>query len=159
MLYSENWEDCLGLLKVVEKVYGGRGVVVTKVILVALVIRGLDEKTKRSLRAEAIRRGLKLAEAVKEAFQLWQSYDEDAQAPSERDVNNAAYNALRQELAKYTGKTILIAGGRLLGAYESPRSAAADLKLKAPEARHAILTVVGKDKKEELEWLGGSLNL
>ena len=37
------------------------GSVVTKVILVTLVIRGLDEKTKRSLRAEAIRRGLRLA--------------------------------------------------------------------------------------------------
>jgi len=78
--------------------------VVTKVILVTLVIRGLDEKTKRSLRAEAIRRGLRLAQAVKEAFQLWRSYDQDAQTLSERDVNNAAYNALRQELEKYGGR-------------------------------------------------------
>lgn len=132
---------------------------VTKVMLVTLVIRGLDEKTKRSLRAEAIRRGLRLAQAVKEAFQLWLSYDQDAQTLSERDVNNAAYNALRQELEKYAGKTILIAGGRLLGTYENPRSAAMDLRLKAPEAQHAIVTAIGKDKREELEWLGGSLNL
>ena len=124
-----------------------------------LVIRGLDEKTKRSLRAEAVRRGLKLAEAVKEAFQLWRSYDQDAETLSERDINNAAFNALRQELEKYAGKTILIAGGKLLGIYENPRSAAMDLRLKAPEARHAIVTVVGRDKREELEWLGGSLNL
>lgn len=124
-----------------------------------LVIRGLDEKTKRSLRAEAIRRGLKLAEAVKEAFQLWRSYDQDAQTLSEREINNAAYDALRQELEKYAGKTVLIAQGRLLGVYESPRSAAADLKKRAPEAEHAIVTVIGKDKREELEWLGGSLNL
>jgi len=119
----------------------------------------LDEKTKRSLRAEAVRRGLKLAEAVKEAFQLWRSYDQDAETLSERDINNAAFNALRQELEKYAGKTILIAGGKLLGIYENPRSAAMDLRLKAPEARHAIVTVVGRDKREELEWLGGSLNL
>jgi len=144
---------------VAGKVYAGRVPVVTKVILVTLVIRGLDERTKRSLRAEAIRRGLRLAEAVKEAFQLWRSYDQDAQTLSERDVNNAAYDALRQELEKYAGKTILIAGGRLLGTYENPRSAAMDLKLKAPEARHAIVTTIGKDKREELEWLGGSLNL
>jgi hypothetical protein len=144
---------------VAGKVYAGRAVLVTKVILVTLVIRGLDEKTKRSLRAEAIKRGLKLAEAVKEAFLLWRSYEQDAQTLSERDVNNAAYNALRQELEKYAGKTILIAEGRLLGTYENPRSAAADLKLKAPEARHAIVTAIGKDKREELEWLGGSLNL
>lgn len=124
-----------------------------------LVVRGLDEKTKRSLRAEAIRRGLKLAEAVREAFQLWRSYDTDAQTLSERDINNAAYNALGQELEKYAGKTILIAEGKLLGAYENPRSAAMDIRFKAPHARHAIVTRVGEDKREELEWLGGSLNL
>lgn len=124
-----------------------------------LVIRGLDERTKRSLRAEAVRRGLRLADAVKEAFQVWRSYDHDAQSPSERDVNNAAYNALRQELGKYKGKTVVIAAGKFLGVYENPRSAAAELKSKAPEARHAIITVIGKDRREELDWSGGSLNL
>lgn len=124
-----------------------------------LVIRGLDEKTKRSFRAEAIRRGLKLAQAAKEAFLLWRSYDQDAQTLSERDINNAAYNALRQELEKYSGKTVVIASGRLIGIYNDPRTAAKDLGTKAPEAQHAIITVVGTDKREELEWLGGSLNL
>jgi hypothetical protein len=124
-----------------------------------LVIRGLDEKTKRSIRSEAIKRGLRLAQAVKEAFQLWRSYDQEASTLSERDVNNAAYNALRQELDKYANKTILIARGKLLGTYDDPRSAAMDLKLKAPEAQHAIITIIGRDKREELEWLGGSLNL
>lgn len=133
-------------------------VYVIKVTLVTLVIRGLDEKTKRSLRAEAIKRGLRLAQAVKEAFQLWRTYDQEASTLSERDINNAAYNALRQELEKYDGKTILIARGKLLGTYDDPRSAAIDLTVKAPEARHAIVTVIGKDKREELEWLGGSLN-
>ena len=132
---------------------------IIKVTYMTLVIRGLDDKTKRSLKAEAIRRGLKLAEAVKEAFQLWRSYDRDAPTLSEREINNAAYNALRQELDKYAGKTILIAEGRLLGTYESPRSAAADLKTRAPQVHHAIVTVIGKDKREELEWLGGSLNV
>jgi len=129
------------------------------VINVTLVMRGLDEKTKRSLRAEAVRRGLKLAQAVKEAFQLSRSYDQETETLSERDINNACYNALRQELEKYTGKTILISGGRLIGIYENPRVAAKNLKLKAPEARHAIITVVGQDRREELGWLGGSLNL
>jgi len=119
----------------------------------------MDEKTKRSLRAEAVRRGLRLAQAVKEAFHVWRSFDLDAQTLSERDINNAAYSALRQELEKHAGKTILIARGKLLGTYDNPRSAAIDLRLKAPEARHAIVTVIGKDRMEELEWLGGSLNL
>lgn len=66
---------------------------------------------------------------------------------------------MREELEKYSGKTILIAGGRLLGVYKDPRSAAIDLRKRAPAARHAIITVVGKDKREELEWLGGSLSL
>lgn len=124
-----------------------------------LVIRGLDEKTKRSLRAEAIRRGLKLSQAVKEAFQVWRSYDRDAETLSERDVNNAVYNALRAELEKYAGKTILIAGGKLIGVYDNPASAAKELNSKSPESRHAIITVVSQDKREELEWLSGSLNL
>ena len=142
------------------KFYASQRVCITiKAILVTLVIRGLDERTKRSLRAEAIRRGLRLAQAVKEAFQLWRSYDQDARTLSERDINNATYEALRQELEKHTGKTILIAGGKLFGIYENPRSAAMDLKLKAPEARHAIITAIGKDEREELEWLGGSLSL
>ncbi len=99
-----------------------------------------------------------MAEAVKEAFQLWRSYDRDAEVLSEREVNNATYDALRQELEKYSGKTVLISRGKVLGVYEDPRSAAKDLKLKAPDAQHAIITVVGKDKREQLEWLGGSLN-
>ena len=124
-----------------------------------LVIRGLDEKTKRSIRSEAIKRGLRLAQVVKEAFQLWRTYDQEAPAISERDANNATYNALRQEFEKYANKTVLIAKGKLLGTYDDPRSAALDLRLKAPEAQHAIITVIGKDKREELEWMGGSLNL
>lgn len=132
---------------------------VIMVTLMTLVIRGIDDRTRRLLRAEATKRGLKLAQAVKEAFQLWRSYDENSPALSERDINNAVYNALRQELEKYSGKAVLIAGGKLLGVYDNPRSAAIDLRTKAPEARHAIVTVVGKDKREELEWLGGSLNL
>ncbi len=124
-----------------------------------LVIRGLDEKTKRLLRAEAIKRGLKLSEAVKEAVQLWRTYDEGAEALSEREVNNAVYSAIRQELEPHVGKTVVIAKGKLFGIYDSPREAAKDLDAKAPEARHAIVTVIGKDKAEELEWLAGSLSL
>ena len=132
---------------------------VTKVILMTLVIRGLDEKTKRSIRSEAVRRGLRLAEAVKEAFHLWRAYNLDSDVMSEREANNAAYEALREELEKYSGRTVLIANGRLLGVYGDPHSAALDLRLKAPEVHHAIITVINKDKQEELQWLGGSLNL
>jgi hypothetical protein len=132
---------------------------ITKVTLMTLVIRGMDEKTKRSIRAEAVRRGLKLAQAAKEAFQLWQTYNPDESAVSEREANNAAYNALRQELDKYAGKAVLIAKGKLLGIYDNPRSAALDLKVKAPEAHQAIITIINEDKREELEWLAGSLNL
>lgn len=124
-----------------------------------LVIRGMDEKTKRSIRAEAVRRGLRLAQAVKEAFQLWQTYKPDESAVSEMEANNAAYNALREELDRYSGKAVLIAKGKLLGTYNDPRSAALDLKVKAPDAHQAIITIINRDKKEELEWLTGSLNL
>lgn len=132
---------------------------VTKVTLMTLVIRGMDEKTKRSIRAEALKRGLRLAQAAKEAFQLWQTYTPDESVVSEMEANNAVYNALRQELDKYAGRAILIAKGKLLGTYDNPQSAALDLRIRAPEAHQAIITVINKDKREELEWLGGSLNL
>ncbi len=78
---------------------------------------------------------------------------------SERDINNHVYNALRQELQTHVGKTALIAMGKLLGIYKDPRAAERDLRAKAPEAHHAIIIVIGKDKAEELEWLGGFLSL
>lgn len=56
--------------------------------------RGLDERLKRLIRAEAMRRGLKLAQAIKEAFQLWRSFDQEAEVLSEREINNATYSAL-----------------------------------------------------------------
>jgi len=43
--------------------------------------------------------------------------------------------------------------------FEDVAKGAKDLKLKAPEARHAIVTVMGQDQREKLEWLSGSLNL
>jgi len=124
-----------------------------------LVIRGLDENTKRWIRAEAVKRGLKLSQAVKEAFQLWQTYNPETPAVSEMEANNASYNALRQELDKFAGRAVLIAKGKLLGIYDAPRSAALDLRTKAPDAHQAIITIINKDQREELEWLGGSLNL
>jgi hypothetical protein len=57
-------------------------------------------------------------------------YDEYAETLSERDINNAAYDDLRQELGKYAGETGVIARARLLGVYESPQSAALDLSRK-----------------------------
>jgi hypothetical protein len=128
-------------------------------MLMTLVIRGLDEKTKRWIRAEAVKRGLKLSNAVKEAFQLWQTYNPATPAVSEMEANNATYSALREELDKYAGRAVLIAKGKLLGIYDTPRSAALDLRTKAPDAHHAIITIINNDKKEKLEWSGGSLKL
>jgi len=132
---------------------------VTLVIYVSLVIRGLDEKTRREIRSEAARRGLRLAQALREAISVWQSQNMAGSVQSERDANNAIYESVKEELKQHSGKTALIAEGKILGFFDSPKEASAHLRAHAPNARHAIITVIGKDKREELEWLAGSMNL
>ena len=121
-----------------------------------LVVRKVDERKLREFRAEAVRRGLTLSQAVEEAIELWLrtgSVKEDV------DINNLAYLRLKRQLSKHHGKYVVIAGGRLVGVFNSIEEVANALKREKPKTGHAIVFRVGYDKRVRgaPEWWGGSI--
>jgi len=123
-----------------------------------LVIKNINQRTLRELKAEAARRGVTLAEVFQEAANLWLSRREDTPVLSEADQNNAFYESNEAELERqYKGRYVLIARARLVGAYDDLHAAGEAMKALSPRPPHAILTRIGKDVRESGEWLGGSL--
>jgi len=124
-----------------------------------LVIKKLDPEKLRQFKAEAVRRGLLLHQALEEAITLWLNYNE-ADLETDADANNRVYEAMKEELSqKYTGKFIIIAEGKLTGVYENLNEASEKLRSLKPRIKHAILTRVGYDEEYsgEYEWWGGSI--
>lgn len=123
-----------------------------------LVVKNLDKKTLRELKVQAARRGLTLSQVLEEALSVWLNRTQDGATGTERDRNNDFYESRRVELeSEYKGKYLLIANGRLLGAYGSLDEAALAIKSLTPRPVHAILTKAGEELEEQGEWLGGSL--
>jgi len=123
-----------------------------------LVIKKLNERTLRELKAEAARRGLTLAQVFEEAVNTWLNQNREAYAITETDRNNDFYESNIAELeAQHRGKYILVAHGRLVGVYENLDQAGEAINAITPKTAQAILTKVGEDVKEFGEWLGGSL--
>jgi hypothetical protein len=123
-----------------------------------LVIKKIDQRTLRDLKAEAVRRGLTLGEVFKEAANLWLARRQETPTLTEMDHNNEFYESNEAELERqFGGKYVLIACARLVGAYDDLHAAGEAMKALSPRPRHAILTRVGKDGREFGEWLGGSL--
>ncbi|MCY0860621.1 MAG: hypothetical protein OWQ54_09355 [Sulfolobaceae archaeon] len=122
-----------------------------------LVIKKIDERKLREFKAEAIRRGLTLSEAIEQAIDLWLNKvnDEDEE---ERRANNEVFQKMKDEiLSKYQDKYIVIAKGKFIGAFNSIQEVAETLK--KLNVRQAIVFNPSKDAiKREGEWLGGSLS-
>ena len=123
-----------------------------------LVVKKLDEKKLREFKAEAIRRGLTLSQAIEEAMELWLS---NSVLLSDLDVNNLAYIRFKKDLSKYKGRYVVFALGKFIGAFESLEGVAKALRELRPRPKHAIVLKVGYDKKieGELEWWGGAIEL
>lgn len=124
-----------------------------------LVIKKLNPDKLRQFKAEAVRRGLLLHQALEEAITLWLNRNE-ADLETDVEINNRAYEAAKEELfKKYKGKFIIIAEGKLIGVYENLNEASKKLRALKPHIKHAILTKVGCDEKYsgEYEWWGGSI--
>jgi len=125
-----------------------------------LVIKKIDQRTLRNLKAEAARRGLTLREVFQEAVNLWLSRRQETPVQTEADQNNEFYESNEAELVRqYKGKYVLIAGARLVGAYDDLHAAGETMRALSPRPRHAVLTKIGEDARESGEWLGGSLEL
>lgn len=122
-----------------------------------LVIKKIDERKLREFKAEAIRRGLTLSEAIEQAIDLWLNKvnDEDEE---ERRANNEVFQKMKDEiLLKYQDKYVVIARGKFIGAFNSIQEVAETLK--KLNVRQAIVFNPSKDSiKREGEWLGGSLS-
>ncbi len=125
-----------------------------------LVIKNADERLIREFKAEAVRRGLTLSRAFEEAVRIWLDL-RDKLLVTEQDANNLAYESIEGELRKHRGKYAVIAGGKLMGLFDSLEEVATALRGLEPPVRNALVVKIGKDDKErrELEWLGGSLEL
>lgn len=123
-----------------------------------LVIKKIDKRKLREFKAEAIRRGLTLSQAIEEAIELWLS---SRFLLSDMEANNLAYVRFKRDLEKYEGKYVVFALGRFIGAFEKLDDIAKALKDLKPKPKHAIVLKVGYDRKVEggLEWWGGSIKL
>lgn len=122
-----------------------------------LVIKKIDEQKLREFKAEAIRRGLTLGQALEEAIDLWISVKDRILVES--DINNMVYNEIKNDLEKYVGKYIVIVKGKFLGSFATLDEVAKVLK--KYHGSHGIVLHVGYDvrPKGALEWLGGSIEL
>ena len=121
--------------------------------LVTLVIKKINEEKLREFKAEAIRRGLTLSEALEQAIDLWLNKVKDN---DEREINNKVFERMRDEIfSKYKDKYVVIAQGRFIGAYDKIEEIQGVLK--RLNVSHAIVFNPSKDVREEGEWLGGSL--
>lgn len=123
-----------------------------------LVIKKIDQRTLRNLKAEAARRGLTLAEVFQEAAHLWLSRGQETSMLTETERDNEFYESEEAELAKqYKGRYVLIAGAHLVGAFDSIEAAGKAIRSLKPRPTHAILTKMGQDERMSGEWLAGSL--
>ena len=123
-----------------------------------LVIKKSDRGTLRDLKAEAARRGLTLAEVFREAANLWLSSGEETLMLTEAQRNNEFYESNEAELERqYKGSFVLIANGRLVGAYDDADAAGEAIRSLNPRPAQAVLTKMAEDKRELGEWLAGSL--
>ncbi len=124
-----------------------------------LVIKKLDPQKVRMFKAEAVRRGLPLHQALEEAITLWLNTSH-AVVESDFDANNRVYEAVKEELRKnHMGEFAIIAEGKLIGVFKDGQKAREALRSLGSHVKHAILTQVGVDEERagELEWWGGSI--
>jgi len=123
---------------------------------VTLVARNIDKELYNLFKAEAIRRGLTVSEALEEAMRLWlihKSSDIDLEA----EQNFRVYERLKKKLlAKYRGKYVVIALGEFKGAFNTLEEVSQ--LLKQLNVKHAVVTKLGEDVEMRGEWWGGSIS-
>ncbi len=124
-----------------------------------LVIKKLNPEIVRLFKAEAVKRGLLLNQAIEEAITLWLNTGRSV-VETDFEANNRVYESMKEELRKnHSGKFIVIAEGRLAGIFSEESEAIEVLRRLGEHIKHAILTRVGADDERagELEWWGGSI--
>jgi len=120
-----------------------------------LVVKKIDEKKLREFKAAAIKRGLKLYEAIDEAISLWLLFNEKILAEDE-ELNHLAYEReARKPEEKYKGWYAVFFEGKLQALCKTLEEVREVLSKTKP--KHAVVAHIGHDKPEVLEWWGGSI--
>ncbi len=122
------------------------------------MVKKLDERKLRELKAEAARRGITLSKAAEDAIDLWLSLVKRSFLDEETEANNMVYRRLKEsgKYDEFRGKYVVIASGKLMGAFKTLKEAADAIKRSG--ARKALLFKPGvDDERVERRWLGGSI--
>ncbi len=125
-----------------------------------LVIKKINEQKLREFKAEAMRRGLTLSQALEEAIALWLQRSSE-ELPTEVDINNKVYEKIKWGLEKkHRDKYAIIAQGKFIGLYSELSQVTQVLKT-LKDLHYAIVVKIGEDTPppRELTWLGSSIEL
>nr|MDO8044370.1 DUF5678 domain-containing protein [Candidatus Baldrarchaeota archaeon] len=125
-------------------------------------IRGVDEKVYREFKAESVRRGLKIGEAVTEALKIWlnKHRKEENNIDMARKINNAAYRMIKGKLLRdHLGKWIAIADGRLMAVADSLEQLCKENKEIFEKYDHVLVDQVTPEERRIMRWRGRSLKI
>ena len=120
------------------------------------LIRNIDEKLYRRLRAEAASRGQTLGRLLEESVRML--LNSKRAVLTVQDVDNTAYESMRKELGrKYARKYVVFSHGQFLGAAESLEEAGA--LLRKVGAKRGLVSKIGEKRPAGGESLWSSLEL
>jgi hypothetical protein len=123
-----------------------------------VIIRKMDEKLHRRLKAEAAIRGMTLSSALEQAVRMWVRTEDRARGDDETESNNRAYESMKDELGRrYRNKYVVFAGGRFLGCAESLREAGN--LARHNNALRVLAKRMGGTEPAGGDWLWSSLDL
>jgi len=125
-------------------------------------IRGVDEKVYREFKAESVRRGLKIGEAVTEALKTWlnKHRKEENNIDMARKINNATYRMIKGKLLRdYPRKWIAIADGRLIAVSDSLEQLCKENKEIFEKYDHVLVDHVMPEERRIMRWRGRSLKI
>lgn len=123
-----------------------------------VIIRKIDERLHRRLKAEAAIRGITLSKALEEAIRMWVRSEDQGGQDDLSDANNRAYERMKEELArKYRNKFVVFARERFLGSAGSLEEAGS--LARRNNARKALVKRIGETRTAGGEWFWSSLEL
>ncbi|MCZ7358244.1 MAG: hypothetical protein O8C66_06390 [Candidatus Methanoperedens sp.] len=116
-------------------------------------LRNVNEKLYRLFKSAAAKRSVSLSKAFEEAISAWVSRSEEA---SEKQAeNDITYKKMKKQLEKrFSGKCVVIADGKFLGAEDSLENAWA----LASHYENAVVTRITR-KPMRAKILGSSLRM
>jgi len=120
-----------------------------------IAVRGVDRELYRRVKAAAALRGMRIGEVVNEALRLWLSIKPGAltilseverEAERNRRVLQEAFGEL---LERHEGKYVAVAGGRVLGVFNTVEEAAEVIEKSG--ARQGIIEKLERRTRREVE--------